>query len=953
MKMKITLLMMAICFSAFNANAWSLLYPGFENLPAQINVSGPILNATLPVVANPYYTFNNTTGGTWGVEFGNNGGAGRRVDIATVADPADAANTVASMTNSIVNASAINTGTANDLSVNPRLAQKIVGVPVGTYTVTFKAKGNVAWVADNGLSYLALIIRQNGVSNLPAYVIASTVAPGSITTSSANGFAPFNGITSTWQTFSATFDLSTSCSTLASGATIATYTANQNPVISFVIVTPAAAGRIVYIDDVTFMRTSSITASGTTSYIYNGLSQGPNTSTVSGSTGIKTYSYSGTGGTIYTSSTTPPTNAGTYQVIASVAADANCLAASSTPYAFTINPKPLSISAATIASKIYDGTSLSGTVTPGTLSGFVGTETVTVATAIGIYSDANVETGKLATITYTLANGTNGGLAANYSLANGSATGVITTAMLTLNSGSAINASSYTAPQLANSDLVVSSGEFVVDQPTATVKSVTVAPGAKLSLGLNTLNTTNGITLQSDASGTATLMDSYSSPTINAVVQQYVEAGRNWYISSPVFDAAYGTLDKGNSVVEWNEVTKSWDPVTSGTLTPGRGYIQVASASQGTTGTVNFTGTTNSGDITVQLTRNGTTQAGFNLVGNPYPSYLDWSQVAAANSNVLPTAWFRTKKTALAGASYTFATVNVATPSSPIIVDNNANTSITKCIPPMQAYWVRLIESPLTTDYKVTNAMRNHADNGGNTFKAPKQNTQQLLRLQVSNGTNTDETVIYANPNASNAFEVYDSPKMTSGSASIPEIYTLAGGEQLVINGLNAIPYGKEIPIGFTTGQSNIFTLKASQISNFDAGTKIILTDYFDINNPIISDLSDGKSYSYTSDITKNNTSRFSIVFKTNSYTTDVINSIDNSNSIVVFKNSNNQIEVIIPTEIIGKSSVTIYNTVGQSLENRSLASSTNILSNSYSSGVYLVSVVANGKIVNRKVLIN
>ncbi|MEI8087043.1 MAG: YDG domain-containing protein, partial [Paludibacter sp.] len=100
----------------------------------------------------------------------------------------------------------------------------------------------------------------------------------------------------------------------------------------------------------------------------------------------------------------------------------------------------LTIGAASIAPKAYNASATSGTVTAGVLSGFVGSETVTVSTATGAYLDANVETGKTATITYTLTDGT--GLAANYSLANGSATGNISAASQTITFG-ALSAANY------------------------------------------------------------------------------------------------------------------------------------------------------------------------------------------------------------------------------------------------------------------------------------------------------------------------------------------------------------------------------------------------------------------------------------------------------------------------------------------------------------------------------
>ncbi|NBS88096.1 MAG: hypothetical protein EBS60_08475, partial [Verrucomicrobia bacterium] len=102
----------------------------------------------------------------------------------------------------------------------------------------------------------------------------------------------------------------------------------------------------------------------------------------------------------------------------------------------TITAKGLSITAPSIASKIYDGNRTAGAVTLGTLSGFVGSETVTASGAAANYSSANVGTYNGVAVTYTLGNGSNGGLALNYSLTAGSATGVITAKDVTIASGS-------------------------------------------------------------------------------------------------------------------------------------------------------------------------------------------------------------------------------------------------------------------------------------------------------------------------------------------------------------------------------------------------------------------------------------------------------------------------------------------------------------------------------------
>ena len=72
-------------------------------------------------------------------------------------------------------------------------------------------------------------------------------------------------------------------------------------------------------------------------YTYNASPQGPNAATTGGSTGAVTYSYVGTGTTIYAASATQPTEVGTYTVTASVAPDANYNAASSSATPFTID----------------------------------------------------------------------------------------------------------------------------------------------------------------------------------------------------------------------------------------------------------------------------------------------------------------------------------------------------------------------------------------------------------------------------------------------------------------------------------------------------------------------------------------------------------------------------------------------------------------------------------------
>jgi len=92
-----------------------------------------------------------------------------------------------------------------------------------------------------------------------------------------------------------------------------------------------------------------------------------------------------------------------------------------------------------------------------------------------------------------------------------------------------------------------------------------------------------------------------------------------------------------------------------------------------------------------------------------------------------------------------------------------------------------------------TNYMRSHSDNAGNLFKAPSNDERQRLRLQLTNGTSSDEALVYFDSNAANNFDDYDSPKMMNNSTTLPDLYSKAGEERLVINGMTQAAQGKKI----------------------------------------------------------------------------------------------------------------------------------------------------------------
>ena len=503
-------------------------------------------------------------------------------------------------------------------------------------------------------------------------------------------------------------------------------------------------------------------------------------------------------------------------------------------------------------------------------------------------------------------------------------------------------------PSLAAITVNVNNGSSLTLSSNLKANVLNVSPGAKLTN--NAALTVTTFNLQSDATGTASYLETGSSTITTVNANQYLATGRNWYICSPVAGATSAVFNPAglSNIVYWYDETHgsttAWPQITDNVtgLNLMQGYVVNMAAN----GNVTFNGTLNSGSKNIIVSRtSGQAKEGFNLVGNPYPSYLDWDQVT--KSNLQTSMWQRTKNS---GDTYVFDTYN----STGQLAINNSGKNITNHIPPMQAFWVRVDNGFSFGSLTANNTMRSHA--GSQTtglgtvtdpvFKAPSQ-VQSVVRLEVSTGANTDEAVIYSNDNASNSFDAYDSPKMFNNSTALAEIYTLAGSEDLSINGLNTIPYDTEIPLGFSTLVAGTFSLKASQISNLNPGTQLILKDYANAGNPVIADLSDGSSYSFASDVSSN-TSRFAVVFRAPS----TVTGINSAGKASFWISTNASGQLMINGSDNAETSIAVYNAIGQRVAAQNLKSNINVLDTRLVPGVYTITLTSAGKRATTKVII-
>ena len=137
------------------------------------------------------------------------------------------------------------------------------------------------------------------------------------------------------------------------------------------------------------------------------------------------------------------------------------------------------------------------------------------------------------------------------------------------------------------------------------------------------------------------------------------------------------------------------------------------------------------------------------------------------------------------------------------------------------------------------------------------------------------------------------------------------------------------MPIGFTTGTAGDFSLKATELRNIDNNTKVYLRD---IANNSETELTTESVYTFNSSVSTNNESRFSLIFRTAGVSTDLESAKAQFN---VYVNGNNRIVIAAPE----KSVYSIYNAMGQIIENGKIISNSQTSNFKLATGVYVVKV--------------
>lgn len=326
---------------------------------------------------------------------------------------------------------------------------------------------------------------------------------------------------------------------------------------------------------------------------------------------------------------------------------------------------------------------------------------------------------------------------------------------------------------------------------------------------------TSGLLIKADQNGNGSLL--HNSANVPATMEQYLTSERWHLVSSPMANATIETY-MNIYLKKWNETDSTWtylsQPVTM-SMDATSGYSAWASDNLTGTTTVNYDGNLNNGDYPISLAYTPTSNAtGWNLLGNPFPSAIDWN---------LDNSWNRTDVGGWA-VVYDNATFKGWNPYL-TGVDRSYNGKTDGIIPATQGFWVRATSA--SASLTIPQSQRTH--NSQPFYKVAEESEYMSLRLNASANGFTDEAAIIFMEGASNSFDaLYDLEKMYNVDEA-PNISSKVEGNGYSVNVLpldflDAIE-SPVIPVNFKLGIDGECVISVTGVESFDLSTPIYLED--------------------------------------------------------------------------------------------------------------------------------
>ncbi|MCD4694972.1 MAG: hypothetical protein K8S16_01930, partial [Bacteroidales bacterium] len=390
--------------------------------------------------------------------------------------------------------------------------------------------------------------------------------------------------------------------------------------------------------------------------------------------------------------------------------------------------------------------------------------------------------------------------------------------------------------------------------------AINIAPGASLTIQADGALTAysdfinNGqFIIESTAGGDGSFIDNGTITGLGSFnIGRYLISQRWHYISPPVSHAVSGIfLDI--YLTEWDEPSGLFTYILpiDVDLNMMEGYGTWADNSLTGTTTVFYEGPLNTGTITSEVLTNTSAAAhqskGFNFVGNPYPSAIDWDEGSG---------W---TKTNLDNAVYIW---NPSFGQYGSYVNGTSVNDVTNIIPSGQGFYIHVSTGSPTGLLQVNNSARLHSNDPffKNSGKGLEE-SQISLKLQISSAISTylDQSIVQFNGFATEDFDPeFDAYDILAGLEEAPGLYFVSKDDaKLSINTYPELNENIVIPLYCTVGIDGYYTIEALSILNFLETTEVMLEDK--VENVII-DFKEQSSYTFIAGV-DNEPDRFNLKF--------------------------------------------------------------------------------------------
>jgi len=472
-------------------------------------------------------------------------------------------------------------------------------------------------------------------------------------------------------------------------------------------------------------------------------------------------------------------------------------------------------------------------------------------------------------------------------------------------------------------NVTVNAGTETTLSSDAVAHNLTIAPGGQLTLGGHTLTLGGDMTMQSDATGDGSFIGEGTDVTVGGTttVERYVTNGQWHGFSSPVSGATFVSTFHYNGtnvwVKEYDEATNTFSYIvdTNRVMDPLVGYYTWLQTS-GSPQTFNYEGSLRSGTIgsSNNLTNTGWgADAGFNFVGNPFTSALDWDAASG---------W---TKTNLDNAIYVYNGTSYASYVSGVSTNGGS-----QYIAMGQGFFVH-VASAGTGTLQVDKQAAVH-----NTVAFMKSDNaeSQIVRINLLDGSATDETVIRFSDDATDEFDgSLDAYKMFSYNTDYPQIYT--GSDKMY--SINSLPFdgSKSVPLDVRGKEGDEMTITSVESDDIA---------FLNLKDNLTGVTTDLKANDYTFTYSSGVANRFELYFGFLG-----VNNTSETNYAKIYA-VDNTIQVKLQGAV-EHADVSVYNLLGQMIKSRTVSSTVSSITINMS-GYYLVKVNDGAHITTQKVFI-